>query len=239
MKKLFLLSLILFLLGNSYAQNKTLTIYYTDSTKIINMANVDSMSIFICGVNKINYAGQYYNTVEIGNQCWLKENLNLGTTLTRYQNQSDNGIIEKWCYDDLQSNCTTYGGLYSWYETMQYVYTSGGKGICPTGWHIPTINDFLVLKSAVNNDGNTLKRDDQGVGGGIGTNTSGFSGLMAGYRSNSSSYGSLSYECFIWTSEPANQSFSNYLFLGYQSSEIFINNGHYKANGLSVRCIKN
>jgi hypothetical protein len=72
------------------------------------------------GISSILYSGQIYNTVAIGYQCWLKENLNIGTRINGSQNQTDNGIIEKYCYDDNESNCDEYGGLYQWDEMMQY-----------------------------------------------------------------------------------------------------------------------
>jgi len=82
--------------------------------------------------------GKTYNTVLIGTQCWMRENLNIGTRIDGSQNQTDNGTIEKYCYDDLESNCDIYGGLYQWDEAMQYVTTQGVQGICPAGWHLPT-----------------------------------------------------------------------------------------------------
>jgi uncharacterized protein (TIGR02145 family) len=67
----------------------------------------------------------------VGDKCWLKENLNVGTMILSEQNQSDNGLIEKYCYGDLPANCETYGGLYQWREAMQYIATPGTQGICP------------------------------------------------------------------------------------------------------------
>ncbi len=56
--------------------------------------------------------GKTYNTVQIGPQCWFKENLNVGARINSSQNQNaTNGIIEKYCYNDLESNCDIYGGL--------------------------------------------------------------------------------------------------------------------------------
>ena len=59
-------------------------------------------------------------------------------------------------------------------------FSTGAQGICPDGWHIPTPAQFQTLKTAVNNDGNSLKAIGQGSGSGTGTNTSGFSALLAG-----------------------------------------------------------
>ena len=169
MKKIIYLLVILFMISTISPQNKTLTVYYgTDSTKVVNIANSDSIVIFICGESKVSYGGKNYNTVLIGAQCWLKENLDIGTMIISSQNSTDNSIIEKYCYGNNPANCTTYGGLYQWNEAMQYGTTSMAQGICPTGWHIPTYEEFQTLIVAVNYDGNSLKEIGQGNEGGIG-----------------------------------------------------------------------
>lgn len=93
--------------------------------------------------------GNVYNTVQIGGQCWMKENLRVGTRIDGSQEMTDNGINEKYCYDDDPSNCEIYGGLYYWDELMQYTTTQGPQGICPNGWHIPTHADWKILEGTV------------------------------------------------------------------------------------------
>ncbi len=145
-----------------------------------------------CGTLTVDYEGKTYNTVLIGSQCWLKENLDIGTMVTGVTDQTDNATIEKYCYNDDPANCDIYGGLYQWDEAMQYSTSPGAQGICPTGWHISTLAEFQTLSSAVGGDGNALKAIGQGSGGGEGTNTSGFSALLAGYRhSSDGSFASL------------------------------------------------
>ena len=61
-----------------------------------------------------------YNTVLIGNQCWMQQNLNYGTRINGNTGQSNNSVPEKYCYSDLVSNCNVYGGLYQWGEMVQY-----------------------------------------------------------------------------------------------------------------------
>jgi len=97
------------------------------------------------GIISITYAGQIYNIIPIGSQCWFKENLNVGLRIIASQSQTNNSIIEKYCYDNLDSNCDIYGGLYQWDEMMQYITTQGVQGICPTGWHLPTDAEFTTL----------------------------------------------------------------------------------------------
>lgn len=93
---------------------------------------VDITPIPACGT-PITYDNKTYNTVQIGGQCWMAENLNVGYQNYNTNNQTDNNIHEKYCYDDIGTNCTIYGGLYQWNEMMQYETTEGSKGICPGG----------------------------------------------------------------------------------------------------------
>lgn len=103
----------------------------------------DTLHINLNGVADRNC--NYYKVVTIGTQTWTAENLRIGTIIPVQRVQSDNGYIEKWCND-----CTTYGGLYTWYEAMQYNPTDTGaigkaQGICPVGWHIPTEQEVITL----------------------------------------------------------------------------------------------
>ncbi len=74
--------------------------------------------------------GQVYNTVRIGDQIWMAENLNYGEMTT------DDELVpgKKWCYDNDESNCEDgYGGLYTW---------EVAKKSCPPGWHLPTDEEW-------------------------------------------------------------------------------------------------
>jgi uncharacterized protein (TIGR02145 family) len=114
-----------------------------------------------------------YDTIAIGNQCWMQQNLNVGTFVNKpggsgelesvFKN-SKNGEdypqnIAKMCYGDTESGCDApYGGLYSWDEMMQNTDSKenleGSQGICPTGWHIPTDAEWHSLELfAWNNSG--------------------------------------------------------------------------------------
>ena len=84
-----------------------------------------------------------------GSQVWASANLNIGTMITASGAgplQTNNGVVEKFCYNNVAANCATYGGLYEWNEAMNYTSSincdpcgaGGRQGICPTGYHIPT-----------------------------------------------------------------------------------------------------
>lgn len=125
------------------------------------------------GVSSITYAGKTYNTVLIGNQCWLKENLDIGTMIEASANQTNNGAIEKYCYYNDPSICSMFGGLYTWDEAMQYSTAVKARGVCPEGWHIPSAFEITELRNFVNNNSSPLKMS--------GTNYTGFSALLTGY----------------------------------------------------------
>jgi uncharacterized protein (TIGR02145 family) len=195
-----------------------------------------------CGIKQVNYGGVIYNTVKIGNQCWLKENLNIGEIIQGGDTASNNGTVEKYCYDNDSANCAIYGGLYQWKETMQYETTEGVRGICPLGWHVPMYAEFQTLKSAVGDDGNTLKAIGQGTGGGTGTNTSGFSVLLSGFKYGDVGlgyFGSLGSLVYFWSSTEYNATNAYNLNLHFDYSTIDLiyhhTGGYY---GFSVRCLE-
>jgi uncharacterized protein (TIGR02145 family) len=202
--------------------------------------NVITSSDFICGTSTVTYSGRTYNTVLIGSQCWFKENLDVGTKINSSTNsypQTNNGIIEKYCYDNDSANCDIYGGLYEWTEAMQYSNTPGTRGICPPGWHIPTHEEMQTLRSAVGDNSNALKAVGQGTGSGAGTNTSGFSALLAGFRSTNIFFSNLGFSVDFWSSTERNATDAYHLGLYYYGSNIDLNFNN-KNFGFSVRCVK-
>lgn len=108
-----------------------------------------SLGIPCVSVPFVYYEGKTYNTVQIGSQCWLKENLNIGTMIAGLDEQTDNDTIEKYCFNDEPDSCEKYGGFYQWGEALGYISTPGTKGICPPGWHIPTDEEFKQLEGTV------------------------------------------------------------------------------------------
>ena len=197
---------------------------------------------FTCGSSQVQYEGKIYNTVLIGNQCWLKENLDVGTRINGSQDQTNNGIIEKYCYNDDPNNCTTYGGLYQWDEIMQYTTLEGTQGICPEGWHIPTYVDWDLLTDFLGGqevaggkmkEVGTLHWLTPNTGA---TNESGFTALPGGAHDDNGFY-HMGLYCRIWSSYQLTES---------EAGERYINSTGIscyqwitpKIQSLSVRCIK-
>src|SRR3989339_21003 len=135
-----------------------------------------AVNTFVCGEDQVfDISGHGYNTVKIGSDCWMAENLNTGEMIASVSTSPTNdGDIEKWCYADSSANCDIYGGLYAWDEAMSYVTTAGVQGICPNGWHIPTTSEVNLLDNFYS--ANNLK-----IGG-----NSGFDLMAAGVRLESS-----------------------------------------------------
>ena len=97
--------------------------------------------------------------ITCGAQEWMSVNVNNGTRVNGSAEQNQNSVVEKYCYNDVDANCVTYGGLYQWAEAMQLNYSyntagytttytcdpclaSGVQGVCPSGYHVPTDLEF-------------------------------------------------------------------------------------------------
>lgn len=204
-----------------------------------------------CGdCSSFTYGSSTYPVVIIGTQCWMASNLNIGVYATStntgldHSDVTDNSIIEKYCYNNTESNCATYGGLYDWNEAMGYVTTAGAQGICQTGWHIPTDAEQHVLENYLKDDGQTCDANRSGTydcatagaklkSGG----SAGFGGLLAGYRYYTGSFNYLSSNGYFWSSsEYGSGAWRRYLYT--TESRVYRNYGS-KSYGYSVRCLKN
>lgn len=211
-----------------------------------------SVSPFSCGNllydqrNKKNYL-----TVQIGSQCWMQENLNIGFKIPGNQNQTNNSLIEKYCYDNLESNCDTYGGLYQWDEMMQYLTNTGTQGICPNGWHLPSDAEYCTLTQFLDSNVNcditgysgilcgTVMKSTSGWGNGNGSNQSGFNALSAGsLQYYSWNFYGIGRQCHFWTSSSDDVGSGLIRSLYYSKENI---HRAYSINpmGFSVRCVKN
>jgi uncharacterized protein (TIGR02145 family) len=188
--------------------------------------------------------GKVYKTKLIGTQCWTTENMNLGTKINSMAMgylMTDNGVVEKYCWNDSIENCDGTGGLmkrggfYEWKEAMQYYSgqpTLPVQGVCPAGWHIPSNTEWNTL---LNYLGGNMAYQQMIVGG-----SSGFNSLMTGYRCTMTggfrvSAMSADYRAYYWTSEQYDT--DNSPLLEIATTGIFSMN-FYKSLGLSVRCVK-
>ena len=190
--------------------------------------------------------GNVYNTVRIGNFCWMAKNLNVGVRINGDEDQMDNNIIEKYCYDNNNGNCNAYGGLYQWDEMMQYAPSDDGEigttqGICPDGWHIPTKFEWSILNQYLGeNAGGKLKETgtthwlfpNQGA-----TNESGFSALPGGERNIENAFESIGEQGCFYSSEEYSPTYIDYYYLHFLSNSL--DEGSYRREfGRSVRCVK-
>lgn len=224
--------------------------------------------------------GNIYETVQIGNQCWMKENLRFlpsvspltsnSTTLpyNYVYNYNNNNLSEALA----TSNYQIYGTLYNWSAATNGAYNSTPapaviQGICPTGWHLPSKDEFDTLTQYLMNNqysyvvSNTpyititmVSSYSTNLFGGLWNytynsgnpgsndflyrrNNSGFSALPGG-QTNSNLFTGMNYGACFWTSTPVNTSFTSaYLFLISNSS--YVSSSNYSTvDAASVRCVK-
>ncbi len=216
---------------------------------------------WVCGDELVGARdSQSYNTVQIGTQCWMAENINIGTMINSTNggtnndgNQTDNSTFEKYCYDNNTSNCDTYGGLYQWDEMMQYSTTEGIQGICPTGWHLPTDTEWKTMEmhlgmSQAQADATGYRGTDEGdklkeagtthwtsLNTGA-TNSSGFTGLPGGYRGTGGYFYHLTSYARFWSSSE-NGSDRCLRLLNDNHAQVARTN-LIDAYGISVRCVQ-
>ena len=187
--------------------------------------------------------GKIYNTVLIGTQCWFAQNLNVGTRISGSLTQTNNSIIEKYCYNNDENNCTVYGGLYQWNEAMQYSTTEGVKGICPTGWHLPTDAEWTTLTDflgGINLAGGKMKETgtahwlspNSGA-----TNSNGFTALPGGCRYTDGNFIVLTNNAYFWSSSQHGAPYTWDRSLTY-FGEYIVRFDDYKTYGFSSRCVK-
>jgi uncharacterized protein (TIGR02145 family) len=175
----------------AYATNNTGTAYGNQQTFVTTATSPTVTDI----------DGNTYNSVQIGNQVWMSENLKVsrfknGSEIPYVLSDSEWAVLSTaaWCYYGHNVN-TSYGNLYNYYA-VNNIY-----GLCPQGWHIPTSEDFdiliIYLGGNVNyTQGNNVisaKLKAQSSWGSFndnGNNMTGFSALAGGFRlSSGTGYG--------------------------------------------------
>jgi uncharacterized protein (TIGR02145 family) len=199
--------------------------------------------------------GKTYNTVLVGTQLWMAQNLNIGTKISGTAEQTNNSTIEKYCYNNLDENCNIYGGLYQWGEIVQYLNGAGNTaswnpvpvgnvvGICPAGWHIPSYDEMNVLITFLGGEsaaGGKMKETGlahwASPNGGA-TNTSGLTMLGGGDRISDGNFESLNISGNYWSATESSPTYVVYRYLIYNSASIYPGN-YFKTMGFSLRCVK-
>jgi uncharacterized protein (TIGR02145 family) len=198
---------------------------------------------FACGTSTVTYDGHNYTTVQIGSQCWFKENLrndnyNDGTAIPGNLNDAtwtSTTSGAQTVYGQGGPNealsLTTYGRLYNWYAVTD------AAGLCPTGWHVPSNWEWTTLEAAVSSNANALKSNTGWASGDGGTNSSGFSALPGGLRNYY--YGAFNFQGSYgyWWSSSLNGTDVWYRTL-YSGFSIIDRLSDLPRYGFSVRCVQ-
>ena len=190
--------------------------------------------------------GNTYNTVQIGDQVWMSENLKT----TRYRNggQIPNVTTDNTAWGNLTtgawsyynndvSNNAIYGKLYNWYTTL-------GDTLCPTGWGVPTNAEWTTLTTYLGGGsvaGGKMKSigtaywNSPNVGA---TNESGFSGLPGGFRYRVGSFYGIRDGAVFWSASEIVDNYAwnrnLYFDVGFVDWVQIID----KSGGASVRCLR-
>lgn len=196
--------------------------------------------------------GNIYNSVTVGSQCWMKENLRV----TRYRDGSTipldesggvagNSTGEAWSahttgartiYANTSDNLPTYGYIYNWHAAADT------RGLCPSGWHLPTDNEWATLVTGLGtNPGGKLRSTGTSLwlspNTGA-TNESGFSALPGGIRSDRGDFGGIRTIANFWTGSRTDGRGALGRFTISGVAEVN-SDYHGERSGLSVRCVKN
>lgn len=201
---------------------------------------------FLCGETLIDERdGKSYRTVQIGEQCWMQQNLNVGL-MVKDLAQEDNGVIEKTCYHNDPANCEVFGALYTWHEAMNWDSSHAEGDICPAGWHIPSREDWDELRLYLGMDeaGQKMKVDKDHQPGWDGNNESGFTALPSGVAWEGY-FGRLNQWAIYWSSTSAQDGYAwftqldNYWYPAPPKyKNLFLGDYYLKENGFAIRCIK-
>jgi uncharacterized protein (TIGR02145 family) len=198
------------------------------------------------GLSTVTFDGHTYALVGIGTQCWFAENLRSANylngdpipgNLTGAQ-WSSTGSGAQAVYNNAPSSLDVYGRLYNWYAV------NDSRGLCPSGFHVPsdaelmTLEMYLGMSATVANavgwrgtdQGTQLKTASWG-----GTNSSGFSALPGGYRSEIGDFTNQDTYGHWWSSSQGGTNAWD-RDLGYGDNVNRDTNP--RRNGCSIRCVR-
>lgn len=192
--------------------------------------------------------GNTYNTISIGSQIWMKENLKT----VHYNNGDPISLVtdlEEWALTETGSYCdynnslsdgNIYGHLYNYYAVKD------DRNICPSGWHVPSDNEWNTLVDYLGGSevaGSKMKEKGEKywtIQNIDATNTSGFSAIPGGGRYPE--YYHINEVAYWWTSSAGTISGgwgAIYRAIAYDSKMVYRFDNAALANGYNVRCIKN
>jgi uncharacterized protein (TIGR02145 family) len=158
--------------------------------------------------------GKKYAYLTIGTQTWMAQNLNYETGGR--------------CYEDLESNCDTYGRLYDWETALT---------VCPAGWHLPSNAEWTALINFVGDNPGTKLKATSGWNNENGEDSYGFAAIPGGSRYSSGFLAVGDQGCW-WSTYDDNNNNNNraYNIYIYYSSTSWDYN--YKSDLYSVRCVR-
>jgi uncharacterized protein (TIGR02145 family) len=184
-------------------------------------------------------------TVTIGNQTWLKCNLNV---------PSDDYFGKSSCYGGSKSNCDKFGRLYDYAAAMalidncntidcDFMVEEPHQGLCPNGFHIPTDDEWKELRTAAGEETSAtkLKTKSDWMDNRNGTDDFGFSALPGGYGNSTGGFGQMG-AVGLWLSASRSATPASAASVWFMDSDARVkqNNAEFaKGNQFSVRCIKN
>jgi len=205
-----------------------------------------ALVLFVLLSGAVDYSTADYKGVKIGTQTWMIENLDVdhfrngeailhAVTSAAWVRAGQEGKAA-WCYYENKDDASPrYGKLYNWYAL------NDPRGLAPEGWRVATDADWRLVTDYLGGEdaaGTKMKSSSGWSQKGNGTNESGFSGLPGGSRNL---YGEFAYgekAGYWWTSTENDTELAWYRVIDESPYYVYRTN-YSKANGLSVRCVKN
>ena len=200
-------------------------------------------SEWTCG-DPVNYHGYDYATVQIGEQCWLAENLRNeyyanGDAIpgelsnSEWSDADDTNLGAQAVYNNDVSNHDDYGRLYNWYAV------DDARGLCPSDWHVPTDGEYTTLTDGLGGlsvAGGKMKSSPEDSPSWNGTNTSSFSGLAGGTRDYYGGFYDEGNYGYFWS---ASADGTNAWYRRLSGGNSAVSRGNYiRRSGFSVRCVR-
>ena len=205
----------------------------------------DSLNLVLADIIKLKPPVKIApGNVAIGTQVWATKNLDVaifrnGDAIPEAKTNEEweaagNNKQPAWCYyENNTANGTKYGKLYNWYAV------NDPRGLAPTGYHIPTDDEWTVLSTylGVVVAGKKMKSSSGWNDAGNGNNSSGFSGLPGGERFPKGYFYYVGTSGTWWSASDSNVTEAWYRSLDNEKSILYRANP-YKSDGFSVRCVK-